>query len=262
VFGLKEKRRAKVRAEPLSEDWAAILGAVPLCGRVPAEDRPELHSAVRVFLAEKRFEGGAGFVVDDSVRLTVAGQACVLLLRRATDYFPKLHSVIVYPQEYVAPLEEVDDDGLVTEDVESRSGESWMHGSLVLSWKDIVADLEDPLGELNVVLHEFAHQLDGESGEMNGCPPIADPELRADWAREMDSAYADHRRRVDRGRPTVLDPYAAEEPSEFFAVATEAFFQQPRRILAALPPLYGILRRYYQQDPAAWALEDPPFAGP
>jgi Mlc titration factor MtfA (ptsG expression regulator) len=262
VFGLKEKRRAKVRAEPLSEDWAAILGAVPLCGRVPAEDRPELHSAVRVFLAEKRFEGGAGFVVDDSVRLTVAGQACVLLLRRATDYFPKLRSVIVYPQEYVAPLEEVDDDGLVTEDVESRSGESWMHGSLVLSWKDIVADLEDPLGELSVVLHEFAHQLDGESGEMNGCPPIADPELRADWAREMDSAYADHRRRVDRGRPTVLDPYAAEEPSEFFAVATEAFFQQPRRILAALPPLYGILRRYYQQDPAAWALEDPPFAGP
>jgi len=256
VFGLAEKRRARLRARPFPNDWTAILDGVPLCRRLPREDFLELQGHVQVFLAEKRFEGAGGLAIDDAVRVTIAGQACVLLLHRASRSFPKLRSIIVYPGEYVAPLEEVDDNGFVMEDVESRSGESWAHGSLVLSWDDVLADLDDPFGELNVVLHEFAHQLDAETGEMNGCPPIAEPGLRADWAREMDSAYADHCRLVDRGRPTVLDPYGAEEPSEFYAVATEAFFQQPRRILAALPSLYDVLRRYYEQDPATWSLEE------
>ncbi|MCX6094033.1 MAG: zinc-dependent peptidase [Candidatus Bipolaricaulota bacterium] len=255
MFGLAEKRRARLRARPFPDEWAAILDDVPISRRLPREDLAELHGHIQVFLAEKRFEGAGGFAIDDAVRLTIAGQACILLLHRASSAFPKLRSIIVYPEEYLAPLEDVDDNGFVTEDVESRSGESWMQGSLVLSWADVLADLDDPFGELNVVLHEFAHQLDAETGEMNGCPPIADPELRADWAREMDSAYAVHGRLVDRSRPTVLDPYAAEDPSEFFAVVTEAFFQQPRRILVSLPRLYGVLCRYYEQDPATWPLE-------
>ncbi|MEN6370243.1 MAG: M90 family metallopeptidase [Thermotogota bacterium] len=256
VFGLAEKRRARLRARPFPDEWTAILDDVPLCRRLPRAGFSELQGHVQVFLAEKRFEGAGGFAVDDAVRLTIAGQACVLLLHRVSRSFPKLRSIIVYPGEYVAPLEEVDDNGFVMEDVESRSGESWAHGSLVLSWDDVLADLEDPCGELNVVLHEFVHQLDAETGEMNGCPSIADPALRADWAREMHAAFTDHRRRVDRGRPTLLDPYAAEEPSEFFAVVTEAFFQQPRRILATLPAVYGVLCRYYEQDPATWPLAE------
>ncbi len=256
MFGLAEKRRARLRVRPFPDEWAAILEDVPLCRRLPREDLAELRGHIQVFLAEKRFEGAGGFAIDDAVRLTIAGQACILLLHRVSGLFPKLRSIIVYPQEYVAPLEDVDDNGFVTEDVESRSGESWMQGSLVLSWDDVLADLDDPFGELNVVLHEFAHQLEAETGEMNGCPPIADLELRADWAREMHTAYAEHCRLVDRGRPTLLDPYAAEGPSEFFAVVTETFFQQPRRILATLPALYGVLSRYYEQDPATWPLAE------
>ncbi|MDD4904182.1 MAG: zinc-dependent peptidase [Candidatus Bipolaricaulis sp.] len=254
MFRLREKRRARWRARPVPKEWAGIVGAIPLYTRVPRVDRAELDGHVQVFLAEKRFEGAGGFVVNEAARLTIAAQACILLLHRTTDCFPKLASVIVYPQEYAAPVEEADDHGLITEDVESRAGESWVYGSLVLSWEDVLADLADPAGELNVVLHEFAHQLDAETGEMNGCPAIPDPELRADWAQTMGAAYTEHCRLVARGRATVLDPYAAEDPSEFFAVATEAFFQQPRRIVAAQPLLYGVLRRYYRQDPATWSL--------
>jgi Mlc titration factor MtfA (ptsG expression regulator) len=257
VFNPREKRRARQRARPFPDEWVAVLDRVPLCRRLPPEDRVELRGHIQVFLAEKRFEGAGGLSIDDSVRLPIAGQACILLLHRPSDVFPNLRSIIVYPGEYVAPLQEVDDRGFVTEDVESRCGESWMQGSLVLSWSDVLADLGDPFGELNVVLHEFAHQLDAETGEMNGCPRIADLRLRADWAREMDIAYAEHTRSIERGRRTVLDPYAAEEPSEFFAVATEAFFQQPRRILATLPALYDVLRRYYEQDPATWPFAEP-----
>ncbi|MDD5264210.1 MAG: zinc-dependent peptidase [Candidatus Bipolaricaulis sp.] len=256
MFGLAERRRARLRARPFPSEWATVLDRVPLCRRLPRTDLSELQGHIQVFLAEKRFEGAAGLAIDDAVRLTIAAQACVLLLHRASQPFPKLRSIIVYPGEYAAPLEEVDDNGFVTEDVESRSGESWALGSLVLSWDDVLADVDDPFGELNVVLHEFAHQLEAEAGEMNGRPPISDPELRADWAREMHTAYAEHCRLVDRGKPTLLDPYAAESPSEFFAVVTEAFFQQPRRILVALPGLYDVLRRYYKQDPATWPLAE------
>ncbi len=253
MFHLRERRRARLRARPVPGEWAAVVDAIPLCARVPRADRAELDGHIQVFLAEKRFEGAGGFAVDEAVQLTIAAQACILLLHRTADCFPKLGSVIVYPREYAAPLEEADDYGLITEDIESRAGESWMEGSLILSWDDVVADLNDPAGEQNVILHEFAHQLDAETGEMNGCPRITDSTLREDWARTLGAAYADHCRLVDRDKPTVLDPYAAEDPAEFFAVATEAFFQQPRRILVTLPALYEVLRRYYEQDPAVWS---------
>jgi Mlc titration factor MtfA (ptsG expression regulator) len=123
----------------------------------------------------------------------------------------------------------------------------------VLSWEDVAADLAEAEGSMNVVLHEFTHQLDAETGEMNGLPRIADASLRTDWAAVMSSAYALHVRLVEAERPTLLDPYGAEDPAEFFAVSVEAFFQQPLRVRSGLPALYRLLARYFSQDPAAWA---------
>ena len=253
MFGLKERRREKLRQRSFPDEWKAILNRdVPLTRRLPPEDLAELEASVQVFLAEKRFEGAGGFAMTDDVRLAIAAQACILLLHRPTDYFPALHSIIVYPGEYVARLRDQDEHGLVWEEDEERAGESWALGSLVLSWRDIVEDREDANRDLNVVLHEFAHQLDGDRAEMNGQPPIADADLRRDWAAVMLEAYEDLARQVDAGRNTALDPYGAEHPSEFFAVATETFFQQPRRLQAVYPRVYAVLARYFNQDPLSW----------
>lgn len=256
MFGLKERRRAKLRQRPFPTEWVATLERdVPLYRRLPPDDQRELRGHIHVLLAEKRFEGAGGLDMSDSVRLAIAAQAGALLLHRDAGYFPTLSSVIVYPGEYVARLADHDENGLVWEEDEERAGESWAHGSLVLSWKDILEDLGDPDTDLSVVLHEFAHQLDAEAGEMNGCPPMPDPGQRAEWAKVMLEAYEDFARRVDAGRNTALDPYGAEHPSEFFAVATETFFQQPRRLQAVYPKVYGALARYYAQDPLAWPSE-------
>jgi len=258
VFGLKTRRRTKLRQRPFPDEWKAVLERdVSLYRRLSQADRDELHGHIHVFLAEKRFEGTAGFDVTDDVRLAIAALACTLLLHRETDYFPTLSSIIVYPAEYVARLVDQDENGLVWEEDEERAGESWALGSLVLSWKDIVEDRDDPEGDLSVVLHEFAHQLDAESGEMNGQPPIGDPALRSEWFPVMMEAYEKLGRQADAGRATAIDPYGAEDPSEFFAVATETFFQDPRRLQAVYPKVYGLLARYYRQDPASWLTKGP-----
>lgn len=258
MFGLKARRRRKLSERPLPETWRAILERdVPLYRRLSPADQAELAGHLQVFLAEKRFEGAGGLEMTDEVRVAIAAQACVLLLHREADCFPGLHSIIVYPAEYVAPLRDQDEHGVVWEEDEERAGESWAHGSLVLSWRDVLDDRQDPDTDLNVVLHEFAHQLDAGRGEMNGQPPIPDAALRGDWAAAMLDAYEDLARQVDAGRNTALDPYGAEHPSEFFAVATETFFQQPRRLQAVYPRVYDVLARYYEQDPLTWPGEGP-----
>ncbi len=255
MFDRKRRRRESVASRVLLPEAERALDAIPLYRRLPLEDRRELHRHIQVLLDEKHYEGAAGFAVDDGVRLVIAAQAGILLLHRDTDYYPKLHSIIVYPSEYIAPIEDMDEYGLVVEDEESRVGESWTAGGLVLSWEDVRADLGDRFGAANVVLHEFAHQLDAESGSMNGCPPM-DRALRGLWSDVLGAAFAAHCLAVDHGGTTVLDPYAAEDPAEFFAVSVETFFQRPRLLLGALPQIYDALHRYFRQDPAAWPKEN------
>lgn len=247
-----EMRRKRLRNRTFPDPWlAAMEKNVPLYNRLSSEDRKELLGHVQVFLAEKRFEGGGGFVVNDRVRVTIAAQACILILHRKTDYFPGLSSIIVYPSEYIAPLHSVDECGVVTEGTDQRSGESVRDGALVLSWEDVLAEGIDVHEGYNVVLHEFAHQLDAEEGITADIP----------WEQELEDCAGDtilvreyRRLRKDdaRGAATVLDPYGAESPEEFFAVATEAFFQTPLPLRKHHPELYGELARYYRQDPAEW----------
>ena len=243
MLGRKERRRRAIRERPFAERWRAILeGSVPLYCRLPREDRDELHGHAQILLAEKRFEGAAGLEVTDRMRLVVVAQASVLLLHRATDFYPKLVSVLLYPGEYSVQEEVEDDHGLVEEIDEARVGESWRTGTLILSWEDVERDLTSDLQ--NVVLHEFAHQLDAESGDLNGAPILADRSLRGRWAGAMSDAFERLGSAVERDGETLLDPYGAEDPAEFFAVATEAFFLVPTELECEEPALYAALRDY------------------
>lgn len=245
-------RRKRLKAAPFPPDWERILERdVPLYGRVPESDREELRSHIKVFLAEKVFEGGGGFTITDRVRLVIAMPACLLLLHRDTDYYPGLSSIVVYEGEYLAPLSEMDEAGIVTEGIDRRSGEYSRDGAVVLSWEDVVAEGIDVHESYNVVLHEFAHQLDAEDGVTSGEPFLSRRAPRS-LAESLEREYLLHRRHVRRGRPTTVDPYGAESLAEFFAVATESFFENGFSLRLNHPHLYSELMRYYRQDPAEW----------
>ena len=222
---------------------------VALYRRLPEEDRRELQGHIQVFLAEKRFEGCGGLAITDEVRLTIAAQACLLLLHRETDYYPGLYSIMVYPSAYLAPAVKEAGPGLVMEGEEDRLGEAWRKGPLVLSWEDVLADAAGSRDGSNVVLHEFAHELDNEDGAMNGAPLLERGDLYAEWSRVLGAAYEQLKRDAESGREGILDEYGATDPAEFFAVATECFFERPIDLRQEQPDLYEKLKQFYRQDP-------------
>lgn len=247
---LRERRRSRIRQRPFPEEWEAILERdVPLYRRLSETDRDELKGHIRVFLAEKRFEGAGGLAITDGIRVTIAAHACVLLLHRATDYYPGLYTIIVYPGAYVAVRTVREPMGIVTERTDTRLGESSPRGAVVLSWDAVEAAASDVGDCRNVVLHEFAHQLDGEDGWVEGAPALPDRSRYVAWARILGREYERLRRDTALRRKTVLDQYGATNPAEFFAVTTECFFTRPELLKARHPELYAELQQYYQQDP-------------
>ena len=245
-------RRRRLRSRPFPPDWLQILGRqISFYPHLSPADREELRGHIQVFLAEKNVEGGGGFPVTDEVRLIIAAHACLLLLHRKAGYFPGLSPIVVYPGEFVAPLAEVNEAGIVTEGEDLRSGESWQQGTLVLSWEDVLLGGTEGYEDYNVIFHEFAHQLDAREGITAGAAmPGAGESF---WDAVLAPEYRRLRRRADRGRPTLLDSYGAESPEEFFAVAVEAFFTIPAPFRDELPDLYAGLTRYFHQDPASWS---------
>jgi len=254
MFETKKRRRERLRRTPLSAAWRAIIERnVPYYRLLPGEDRAELEGLTQIFLAEKRFEGCDGLEMRDEIRLTIAAHACILLLRRDTEVYPLLHSILVYPHAFVAPLKEHAPGGIVIEDLEEREGESWDTGALILSWDDVLESVANAHDCYNVVFHEFAHQLDDEAGIADGAPKLRKRSMYDEWSRVFAAEYQALGEAVERHRPTVLDDYGAESPAEFFAVATEAFFGVPAELKAAHPELYEQLRLFYEQDPASLA---------
>ena len=253
MFFISKWRRQRLRRQGAPSHWHEVIERrVPLYRLLPPADREELLAHVQVFLAEKRFEGVGGVEVTEEMRLTIAAQACILLLHRPHDYYPKLSSVVVYADEYLARVSEVDESGVVTEGVDRRSGESWEGGAVALSWEDVLLTARPGEDDYNVVIHEFAHQLDTEEGISNDFPLAAAGERVAPLVRLLYEAYEELAADVAAGRETVFDAYGAESPAEFFAVATECFFGLPRLLREWHPELYGELCRYFRQDPAAW----------
>jgi Mlc titration factor MtfA (ptsG expression regulator) len=251
---LKKRRRREYGARPFPHAWEEILHrGWKLYSRLPEQDRYELHRHVHVFLAEKRFEGCDGQEITDEVRLVVAAQACLLLLHRETDYFPEMKTVMVYPTLFYVDDAGTDESGwVVTEFSEDRSGESWDRGPVILAWEDVAKAATGQTRRYNVVVHEFAHQIDLESGEVDGVPRLDSKERYHEWDEVFTAAYDKHCREVDRGLRTAIDDYGAEGPSEFFAVAVETFFEDPDLLQRKYPGVYDALRGYFRQDPVSW----------
>ena len=251
MFGLKKKHRAELMKRPLPEAWRSIVhDNVPYVATLNEGDQRELEGLIQVFLDEKHFEGCAGLEVTDEMRLTIAAQACVLLLHRETDFYPKLDSILVYPHAYVARGMRFEGENVMTEGPQARLGESWGHGSVVLSWDDVRKGACDVRDGHNVVFHEFAHQLDQESSAGAGAPVLPKRSMYLAWARVLGDEYQTLLDDLDHHRRTLIDPYGATNPAEFFAVVSELFFEKPRQLEKQHPELYAQLEGFYKQDPA------------
>ncbi len=250
MFGLRERRRRKLRATPFPSAWRAIVERqFPLFSRLSAEDQAELLGHVQVFLDEKTFEGCGGLEMTDEIRLTIAAQACLLLLHREPHYYPRLVSILVYPHPYVAQAKERLPGGIVSEVPSGRLGESWIEDIVVLAWDAVRSGASDANDGHNVVLHEFAHQLDQEDGTSNGAPILERRSQYVAWARILGDEFTALRDAAEHGRRSDIDAYGATNPAEFFAVVTEAFFERPASLRKKHPALYDELKLFYRQDP-------------
>jgi hypothetical protein len=256
IFSLmKQRKRRRLRSRPFPKEWLALIQRhVVFFHKLPASDRAELLGHVQVFLAEKRFEGCGGFAITDEVRVTIATQACLLLLHRNTDYFPGLLTILVYPLTYMVEEKRQLSEHVWEEGTVSRLGETGRRmGSLVLSWGAVKHGAADPTDGKNVVLHEFAHQLDFENHAVDGVPELPTPEQQRSWTAVMRSEFVSLRAADETGIPTLLNTYGATDPAEFFAVSVEAFFEQPRALHARHPQLYAQLRKYFNQHPVQYS---------
>jgi len=254
---LRQRRRRRAQARPFSKEWLdAIKRNVAFFSRLSANDQSELLSHIKVFLAEKRFEGCGGLEITDEIRVTIAAQACLLLLHRRADYFPGLLTILVYPSTYMAEEKRQIAEHVWEEGTMTRLGETGRRmGSLVLSWDAVKAGAADPSDGKNVVLHEFAHQLDYENSAADGVPELATREQQLVWSEVMTTEFASLRAAHETGIATLLDTYGATDPVEFFAVSTEAFFERPRALRARHPKLYAELHKYFRQDPVEYSAE-------
>jgi MtfA peptidase len=252
MFGwFKNRRRERLRSQPFPPAWLAVIKKnVPIYNRLPQADQEELQGHIQIFLDEKYFEGCGGLELTEEIKVTIAAQACLLLLHRETNYYPRLITILVYPHAYVAKSLEPIGGGVVLEGETVRLGEAWKSGVAVLSWDDVSRGASDLHDGHNVVLHEFAHLLDHEDGSADGAPILEHRSQYVTWARVLSDEYDQLRRDTELGHTDVLDQYGATNPAEFFAVATECFFEKPIQLRRKHPQLYEELKRYYRQDPA------------
>lgn len=222
-------------------------------------DRSELEGLLQILLAEKHFEGCGGLALSEEIKVSIVSQAGVLLLHRNTDYYPELKSILVYPSDYASSETHLIGNNVLQVNPVIRAGESWQHGVVVLSWTSVQAGSNQPELGHNVVLHEFAHQLDYEDGHADGMPLLGHGESRpvraqryADWQRIMRQEFETLRSRALSGQSTFLRHYGATNAAEFFAVATENFFCRPGEMKLCHLAIYEQMKWYYQQDPAEW----------
>ena len=249
---LRRRRRDAIRRHAFPAAWRAFIEKnVPYVACLSPDDREELVGHIQVFLAEKHFEGCGGLQMTDEARVTIAAQACVLLLHRQTEYYPNLVSILVYPTTYLVPGGQSTPDGLVAEGTQARLGESWARDVVVLAWDSVLSGAADIHDGHNVVLHEFAHQLDQESGAGDGAPVLPRRSMYVAWARVLGHDFDQLVRDTAHHHRTLIDHYGATNPAEFFAVATETFFEKPRQLQSKHPELYLQLQQFYSQDPAA-----------
>lgn len=254
MFGwLKRRRRAQILSEPFPAEWGVLLDRDVALWRLLSEaERLRLQDDLRIFMAERNWEPCGGLEFTDAMRAVIAAQACILTLGRTVDAFAHVRTILVYPDRFFAPEAEEDEFGVVTESCDDREGEAWERGQVVLSWSDVRQDSRRLDGR-NLVLHEFSHQLD-LLDFISAARAVSrdEAERHHRWREVLLGTYEALCELDDVGRKDpVLDTYGAENESECFAVATEAFFERPIRLRQFHPELYQVLAEYYNQDPAA-----------
>jgi hypothetical protein len=254
---LRDLRRQQVRSQPFPEEWNTYIEQdVPHDFCLSPDEKRLLREHIQVFVAETSWEGGSGLEVAEQMKVTIAAQACLLLLGLPNhNFYPNLRTVIVYPSAYRIWENRPVGGGLVQPGYSHRLGEAWLTGQVVLSWDNARRSCRNPNDGHNVVLHEFAHLLDMRDGYADGVPVLHEGQAQYDeWAAVMAPEYARLVEEVQDGRVEVLDGYGATNHAEFFAVATECFFEKPVSLRKRHPRLYEVLQRYYRQDPATRAL--------
>ena len=250
MFGwFRKRRRKKILAAPWSESWDLHLQRnVRLTWEMTESQMNALKSRVKVFVAEKHWEGCEGLELTEEMKVTIAAQACLMLLGVNDWYFDNVKSVLVYPKAFHRET----GDGVNEGQSQHRAGEAWQGGPIILSWRDSLRGGRNEDDGQNVVIHEFAHALDGLDGEMGGSVMFDDSASTQAWKRVVEEGYAELCRAKETGRRTLLDHYGATNEAEFFAVATETFFEQPSELSREHEELFELLKKYYRLDPIPW----------
>ncbi|MCF6225431.1 MAG: zinc-dependent peptidase [Xanthomonadales bacterium] len=255
MFGkFKRWRKQQItQGEPINNAlWARTLARAPVLESLSHEESERLRQRTILFLHEKSFTGAAGMVLDRPMQLHMSALACLLILNLNIDYYAGWHEVIVYPGAFVTGRPRVDENGLVHSGDQSLGGEAWGRGPLILSWENARPGAHIHGEGSNVVIHEFAHKLDMLNGaNANGMPPLHSSMKRQQWTDTLAAAYKKLKRQLKQGRQPWIDPYAATNPAEFFAVISEHFFERPLWFKRQESELYQQLAQFYRQDPAA-----------
>ncbi len=250
----RERQRRRVRQQVFPAAWRDILRRrVPLFARLPPDLQHQLKGLIQVFLAEKTFIGCQELTITDEMRVTIAAHACLLLLNRPGADYPRLRQVLVYPGSFVVERDHTDGIGVAHRARQVLAGESWSQGQVVLSWQDTLDGAAVPDDGQNVAIHEFAHQLDQETGHANGAPLLARRAHYQRWSAVLSEEFMTLQARVTRGAPSLFNDYGATDPAEFFAVVSEVFFEQPVQMAQEHPALYQQFCQFYQLDPLNWA---------
>ena len=249
----QEYQRKKASSQPFKKQWRKIIQQrMPYFRQMPVDLQLQLKQHIQIFLSEKKFVGCNGIEITDEIRVTVAAQACLLLLNRKTDFYPKLQTILVYPRAFVKEQHVVQAGGVTYREKVALSGESWEFGKVVLSWQDTLDGADIPDDGRNVVIHEFAHQLDQENGTANGAPVLDKAQGYQCWSDVFSEQFELLKKQAQTGQPSLFDYYGATNPAEFFAVASEVFFEQSRQFNHEYPQLYRQLTQYYKVNPLQW----------
>lgn len=246
-----------LRQHPIADsDWFAVTRRISLLKSLSANEKARLRELSTLFLHAKDFTGVQGLEITEEIRITVAAQACLEILELGLDVYDGWVEIVVYPEAFRVQRQTADEFGIVHEQATTLSGESWGQGPVILSWDDVRRDSFTPQPGRNVVIHEFAHKLDMLNGRANGMPPLP-PGMSSDaWATALGEAYARLQQRLEDDRRPVIDPYAATNPAEFFAVVCEYFFTDPHTLRTQCVAVYDQLRAYFQQNPLTYYRHD------
>lgn len=251
IFRFLKRKWLLYQAFP--ESWLKILEIhVPYYGQLSDDLKQTLRNHLVIFMDEKLFEGCQGLEMTEKKKVIIAAYACVLLLGEPAGYYPDLQTILVYPDDYMAPVREESEGGVISEGTEARKGESWNVGSIVLSWDDIRENIENKSPKHNLIFHEFAHQLDHHYGLTAGIGEDGKVYRDDEWTHILSAAYRTLERKSRRGTSCVLDSYGATHPAELFAVATETFFLEPHQLQEEFPKFYDVLKSFYNVDPVSF----------